>query len=104
MDNFHFLLNISDEKSKDASVVIYMTCVAVFGLIVVGSITFWKFRKTLFQLMSSLKNRHSFFTIQFNPHQVKFDIEDNDRSSKLGQESIYDVINEKEMISFGKKL
>ncbi|XP_052076279.1 uncharacterized protein LOC127714255 [Mytilus californianus] len=94
---------VADQKSKDENVVIYMTCVGVLGLLVVGAITVWKFRQTLFQLIVSWKNRQSLFGLQSNPQQVKFDTEDNERSSKLEQEIMYHVINEKEMMSFCKK-
>lgn len=79
-----------------------MTCVGVLGLLVVGAITGWKFRHTLFQFIASLKNRQSLFGLKGNQTQVKFDTEDNNRSSELEQEITYHVINEKDMISFCK--
>ncbi|CAG2226546.1 unnamed protein product [Mytilus edulis] len=94
-----------DQKSKadnHDNVVIYMTCIAALGLIVVSSITAWKFRQTLFQLISSWKNRLPLFVTQEIPQQKKYDTDDNHLSSKLEQESMYDVINEKKWFLFSK--
>lgn len=102
MYNYITWFLISDQKSKADNVVIYMTCIAALGLIVVGSITAWKFRQTLYQLISSWKNRLPLFVTQEIPQQKKNDTDDNHLSSKFEQESMYDVICEKDMVLFSK--
>lgn len=79
-----------------------MTCVAVLGLLVVATIIVWKFRHTIYLLMSSWKNRFPCFGPPPNSQQANLHTEDTHISSECRQENIYNVINDKEMITVCK--
>ncbi|XP_052077396.1 uncharacterized protein LOC127715396 [Mytilus californianus] len=85
-----------DQKPKD--VVIYMSCVAVFGLLLAAAFSVWKYRQTLLRVISTWKNRQPSFGELRTGKQFNFKPDENDRSSKSGLENIYSVINEKEML------
>lgn len=94
-------MNVSDKKKTD-TVVIYMSCVAAIGLVLVISGAVWKFRKTIWKFICSLKTKLIILGLTGNAQQVECDAVEHNLSSKFGQEVTYDVINEKEMISFCK--
>lgn len=75
-----------------------MTCVAVLGLLFVATIIVWKFRHAIYLLMSSWKNRFACFGPPPNSQQAKLHTEDTHKS-ECRQKNIYDVINDKEMIT-----
>ncbi|XP_071123805.1 uncharacterized protein [Mytilus edulis] len=87
-----------DQKPKD--VVIYMSCIAAFGLLLVAAFSVWKYRQTLQRFISSLKSRQPSFGEHRMAQRFKITSVGNDRSTKLGLETIYAVINEKEMLPY----